>query len=103
MKKLEVATNGSFRERELVALHALSREVPNIDAARGLNRALFGRVNLTAGNYSRLERYPWRRSEARRKKHAYGQGKQASIGLCQACRAAEYRRPILVFASSLDF
>jgi hypothetical protein len=33
MKKLEVATNGSFRERELVALHVLSREVPNIDAA----------------------------------------------------------------------
>src|SRR5215470_13141156 len=33
MKKLEVAIDGSFRERELVGLHALSREVPNIDAA----------------------------------------------------------------------
>ena len=33
MKKMEEAVDGSFQERELVALQALSREVPNIDAA----------------------------------------------------------------------
>src|SRR6516162_9012121 len=33
MKKMEEAVDSSFQERELVALQALSREVPNIDAA----------------------------------------------------------------------
>ena len=33
MKQMEEAVDGSFQERELVALQALSREVPNIDAA----------------------------------------------------------------------
>jgi fructose-1,6-bisphosphatase-3 len=33
MKKSEMTINSSLRERELVGLHALSREVPNIDAA----------------------------------------------------------------------
>ena len=33
MEKLDAAINGSFREREFVGLHALSREVSNIDAA----------------------------------------------------------------------
>src|SRR6516165_5365516 len=33
MKKAEMTINSSLRERELVGLHALSREVPNTDAA----------------------------------------------------------------------